>query len=73
MGSHSEEVLQPNGWSERFESGTLNTLAIAGLLAALSLFEKQVEEIVSRETLLTQMLVNELQAISGVTCYRIDE
>ncbi|MGX9932326.1 aminotransferase class V-fold PLP-dependent enzyme [Virgibacillus salarius] len=58
---------------EVYESGTLNTLAIAGLLAALSLFEKQVEEIVSRETLLTQMLVNELQAISGVTCYRIDK
>ncbi|MFD1019417.1 aminotransferase class V-fold PLP-dependent enzyme [Thalassobacillus hwangdonensis] len=64
-GSFSELPGQPDQWPERFESGTLNTPGIAGWHAAL----KQLEAIVSRETDLTKLLIQELRMVKDVVIY----
>ncbi|SFB29909.1 hypothetical protein SAMN04488072_11429 [Lentibacillus halodurans] len=52
-GSYSENPEQPPQWPEKFGSGTLNTPGIAGLNAALTLYEARRHENVSRETILS--------------------
>lgn len=68
-GSFSEVPNQPNEWPENMESGTLNTVGIAGLHAALEVYKQRKYEIVPRETILVRRLIKGLNAISGVTCY----
>lgn len=68
-GSFSEDPNQPNEWPENMESGTLNTVGIAGLHAALEVYKQRKYEIVPRETILVRRLIKGLNAISGVTCY----
>lgn len=68
-GVFSEARLQPSEWPEKLESGTLNTVGIVGLNAALKLYKKRKEENVSRETLLANKLYEGLKKIEGVTCY----
>lgn len=70
-GVFSEEITQPTEWPYRFESGTLNTPAVAGLYAALQLYEQQKEENVSRETFLYEKMYNGLKNIEGVTIYKL--
>src|SRR5690625_922390 len=72
-GIYSEEVSMPTKWPYRFESGTLNGPAIAGLKAALNLHEINKEENVSRETILFNKLIKGLREIEGVTIYSLSE
>ncbi|WP_164670554.1 aminotransferase class V-fold PLP-dependent enzyme [Virgibacillus doumboii] len=72
-GTFSENPSQPSQWPEKLESGTLNTPGIAGLNAALSVYETRENENVPRETILTKKLLKELKNINGVTCYGPDE
>ncbi|RYG73381.1 aminotransferase class V-fold PLP-dependent enzyme [Lentibacillus lipolyticus] len=72
-GSFSEDPENPEQWPEKFESGTLNTPGIAGLNAALSVYESGQDGNVSRETILVQSLLEGLQTINGVTCYGPDK
>lgn len=68
-GRHSESSDQPEIWPEKYESGTLNIPAIAGLLAAFLHYETNETEIVSRETILINKLLAELKNIKNVDIY----
>ena len=69
-GNFSHSVAQPAEMPERLESGTLNTIGLAGLLAALQfLQETGVERIRCREMALMAQLTDGLRAIPGVTLY----
>src|SRR5699024_11086444 len=68
-GRFSERHATPDVWPEKFESGTLNTPGIAGLLAALKIYEKRKTEHVPRETILAQTLAKGLKTIRTVKCY----
>lgn len=68
-GHYSEAITQPEQWPEKLESGTLNTPGIAGLYAALKVFERHQLEIVPRETMLIQKLIAGVRNIPGLTCY----
>lgn len=69
-GVFSEEIGQPNHWPTMFESGTLNTPGIAGLLAAFNFYENRIKsKNVPRETFLTNQLLKGLIKIEGVTCF----
>jgi len=69
-GSVSEKDEQPDYYPDRLESGTLNTIGIAGLDAALTYLEaKTLKEIRSREQALCQRLIDGLLTIPGVRVY----
>ncbi|HLR40952.1 MAG TPA: aminotransferase class V-fold PLP-dependent enzyme [Virgibacillus sp.] len=72
-GYFSESITQPEQWPEKLESGTLNTPGIAGLYAALKVYEQHRLENVPRETLLIKKLITGLKKIPGVTCYSPSE
>lgn len=71
-GIFSDEIEQPDQWPYRFESGTLNSPAIAGLYAALQIYEDNQKENVSRETFLFNELIKGLKKIEGVTTYSLN-
>lgn len=61
---------QPEGLPERFESGTINTPAIAGLKAGLDfLLETGLDAIRAKGKLLVEQIVEGLRAIPGATVY----
>ncbi|MDT8440975.1 MAG: aminotransferase class V-fold PLP-dependent enzyme [Desulfuromonadales bacterium] len=66
--STSEE--QPEGMPERLESGTLNTVGLAGLKAGVEFIEQTGLQAIRdhEQSLLTQLTAG-LQAIAGVTLY----
>jgi len=69
-GSNSELEEQPEFWPDRLESGTLNAVGIAGLLAGVSFIaETGVAAIRAREEALTQRLLDGLRAVPGLTPY----
>ncbi|MFA1819641.1 aminotransferase class V-fold PLP-dependent enzyme [Virgibacillus oceani] len=68
-GSYSELPDQPEQLPERLESGTLNSPGIAGLLAALQVYEKSKDENVPRETILANKLLEGLQMVPDVNVY----
>jgi len=69
-GSRSELEEQPEFLPDKFESGTLNAVGIAGLLAGVRfILERGVDEIRRHEVELTQKLIEGLLAIPGVTVY----
>ena len=69
-GSRSEEQFQPRFLPDKFESGTPNTVGIAGLAAGVKFVrERTVEAIQAHERALTQQLLEGLQALPGVTVY----
>jgi cysteine desulfurase / selenocysteine lyase len=69
-GTRSEEERQPLELPEALEAGTLNTVGIAGLGAALAyLAERGVEAIRAHEEALTRRLIDGLTAIDGVTVH----
>jgi cysteine desulfurase family protein len=69
-GSDSASPLQPEYLPDRYESGTLNTVGIAGLKASVSyLLREGVAAIQQREWHLTQRLLVGLAGLPGVTVY----
>ena len=69
-GSQSESLLQPQIMPDRYESGTHNTIGIAGLGAGVRfILEEGIENIRSHEEMLTQRLIDGLMKIDGVTIY----
>jgi cysteine desulfurase/selenocysteine lyase len=69
-GSRSEHETQPDFLPDRFESGTLNAVGLAGLLAGVRYVTTAgVEAIRAQELELTQRLRGGLQTIPGVTVY----
>ncbi|HMN13139.1 MAG TPA: aminotransferase class V-fold PLP-dependent enzyme [Bellilinea sp.] len=69
-GSHSGSMTQPEFLPDKFESGTLNAIGIAGLNASIGwLMERGIQRIQSDEQMLTAMLLDGLSAISGVKIY----
>ena len=69
-GSASELEIQPGFLPDRFESGTMNAVGIAGLSAALRwIKERGLEQIRADDIALTRQLVDGLRDISGVTVY----
>lgn len=73
-GSRSEEEEQPGFLPDMAESGTSNSVGLAGLLAGLRWIKAQgVKQIRRHEMLLTQQLLDDLQRIAGVTVYGTPE
>lgn len=69
-GNFSHSVAQPADMPERLESGTLNTIGLAGLLAGLQfLGETGLERVRRHEKQLLEQLTAGLRAIPGVTLY----
>lgn len=69
-GSESESEQQPEGLPERLEAGTVNTVGVAGLGAALRFIEETGrEQIHAREQALVQRLLQGLAEVSGVRVY----
>lgn len=66
-GSHSNSLEQPSERPERYESGTPNMIALAGLLAGVEyLLETGVENIRAHELELNRLLMSEFENIAGV-------
>jgi cysteine desulfurase family protein len=69
-GSRSEYETQPEACPDKFESGTLNGVGIAGLGAGVRcVLDRSVEAIRAHEIALTRALIEGLSAIPDVTVY----
>lgn len=69
--SHSELEEQPNVLPYKYESGTVNSVGISGLGAALKyIFEEGLERIHAHEQYLTDRLIKSLSHIPGIILYR---
>jgi cysteine desulfurase/selenocysteine lyase len=69
-GSNSEFEEQPNMLPDKFESGTCNSVGIAGLGAGIRfVMERGIEAIRAHELALTRALLNGLNVIPGLTVY----
>lgn len=69
-GSISDSIVQPNFLPDKFESGTLNTPAIAGLLEGINYINKLgIDYIFEKETSLAEKTINGLLNIDGITVY----
>lgn len=69
-GSRSEEEYQPEFLPDKFESGTLNAVGLAGLAAGIAWIQEQgITAIREHERNLTRHLVDGLRAIPGVSVY----
>ncbi len=69
-GSRSEYEEQPDFLPDKYESGTLNAVGLAGLKAGIRWVLKQgVEAVRAHEVALTRRLIDGLRAIPGVTVY----
>jgi len=66
-GSNSELLYQPDTMPSKLESGTLNVPGLAGLSAGIRfILEQDVENILTKEIALTQMLIDGLKSIDGM-------
>ena len=69
-GNLSQSQEQPDEMPERLESGTLNTLGLAGLYAGINFLDDiGLQRIRAREHELLEMLIEGLGATKGVTLY----
>jgi len=69
-GSRSDEEYQPDFLPDRYESGTLNIVGIAGLGAGVEFVMREgIENIRKKESELTQKLINGLLSIPKVSVY----
>jgi len=69
-GSHSEYEYQPDFLPDKYESGTPNTVGLAGLGAGVRFVLSQgVRSMQKKEETLTQLLLQRLKAIPGVTLH----
>ena len=67
-GSQSEEREQPKVLPDRYEAGTMNTAAIAGLKAGIEfVLDYGVDNIYDHEWNLTQILIEELNKIPNIS------
>jgi cysteine desulfurase family protein len=73
-GSFSESEEQPEQMPNKFESGTLNTVGIAGLGAGLKFIRETGQEtILTHEHILIEMIKKELLKIPGVVVFSAGE
>ncbi len=73
-GSNSELPGQPEVLPDRFESGTVNSVGIAGLAAGLKFLRREgMESIRQHEMELTQRFLNGAKEIKGLVVYGPDE
>lgn len=69
-GSLSEYLEHPDFMPDHLESGTLNTPGIAGLLAGVNyIFDTGIDKIRKHEKELTDMLIDGMKEIKGLTIY----
>jgi selenocysteine lyase/cysteine desulfurase len=69
-GSRSEHEEQPDFLPDKYESGTLNAVGLAGLSAGLAYVqERGLDAIRAYEMALTRQLIAGLRAIPGITLY----
>jgi selenocysteine lyase/cysteine desulfurase len=69
-GSRSEHEYQPDFLPDKYESGTPNTVGLAGLGAGVRFILSQcVTEVRKKEAKLTQLLIAGLNSIPGVIIY----
>ncbi|MDD4237135.1 MAG: aminotransferase class V-fold PLP-dependent enzyme [Desulfotomaculaceae bacterium] len=69
-GSYSEVPEQPRVMPERFESGTINSVGIAGLAAGLKFIRMEgIERIRQHEMALTKRFLEGASGIKGMTLY----
>lgn len=68
-GGQALSTSPPIEWPQRFETGTMNVPAIAGLYASLCNMEKHMKENVSRETKLVTNIQAALEKIDNVVVY----
>jgi cysteine desulfurase/selenocysteine lyase len=69
-GSRSEFQEQPDFMPDKYESGTPNTVGVAGLGAGVGfILEQGIARIRAKEQALTRLLIEGLQSISGVCFY----
>jgi len=69
-GSNSGEELQPEFFPDRYESGTLNTVGVAGLGAGVEfLLRIRIEEIRKKEEALIRTLIEGMKEIEGIEIY----
>jgi len=73
-GSHSEREEQPTDLPDKFESGTVNCVGIAGLGAGLKFILKEgMDKILKHEQSLTDQLLEDLACTSRVTVYKVKD
>ena len=69
-GSQSEAIEQPTTRPDRYESGTANTVGLAGLLAGVNfILETGVEKIHAHEWSLAKKTIQALKQIKGIEVY----
>jgi selenocysteine lyase/cysteine desulfurase len=69
-GSRSEQEMQPRFLPDKYESGTLNVVGLAGLEAGVRwVLERGVDGIRAHENALAQRLIDGLKSVSNVTIY----
>ena len=69
-GTRSEEERQPNGFPEGFETGTLNTVGLAGLGAGVRfVLDAGIDQIRAHQKAVMQQLLDGLSAVPGMTIY----
>ena len=69
-GSSSSDILQPNFLPDKFESGTLNTPGIVGLLAGINFLQKEgISTIKEHEEYLTQKFIDGILNIESMKVY----
>jgi selenocysteine lyase/cysteine desulfurase len=69
-GSHSAYEEQPDFAPDRYESGTLNTVGLAGLQAGIQwILAQGIDSVRQHEVHLTERMIAGLQNIPGVTVY----
>lgn len=73
-GSRSEYEIQPEDMPDKFESGTMNGVGIAGLGAGVRwIMERGVEAIREQEMETTRVLMEGLRNMPGVTVYGVED
>lgn len=73
-GSLSDSVFQPDFLPDKFESGTLNTPGIAGLLSGINYISKEgITSIKEREQELTKIFIEGLNSIKSLTTYGVKD
>ena len=73
-GSHSEREEQPTDLPDKFESGTVNCVGIAGLGAGLKfIFKEGMDKILMHEQSLTNQLFEGLSHVPRITVYKVKD